>query len=182
MDSVHKIEGAVAKWFKDVPHLPAEAQKWLADNAWWLVIIGIVLGGVGIFSLLSVVLLAGLGLGLAGGALAGGAGAAAGLAFGGFVVLITLATLAVSVIELVIMIMSVSPLKARRKKGWDLLFLLAVINVVTGVVFGLLSMNLMGIILGILWSAVGAYFLFEIRSHFEGAKPAAKKIATKKAA
>lgn len=181
MESVHKLEKTVADWYKGMPHLPSGGQKWLADNVWWIVIIGVVLSAFGLFGIISLLFLAGAGLTLAGGAIGSGYGAAAGAALGGLLIITSLISLAVYIVELVLMVMAISPLKAHKKLGWDLLFIVTLINVASIVVTGLIAMNIFSIFWGLVWAAVGAYFLFEIRSHFEGHKVATKKAEAKKA-
>lgn len=178
MDTVHKLEATVAKWYRDVPHLPAGFQKWLAENIWWLVIICAVLGVFGVLGIVLAFLVVGFTASTA--AVYGGAVGTVGAILGGIASLMVLVALAFYVVELVIMIMAVSPLKERRKKGWDLLFLLALLNVLCTIIVDVLTVNLTGLVFGILWSAVGAYFLFEIRSYFVPVKPIAKKTTVKK--
>ncbi len=176
METVHKLEVTIAGWYKNVPHLPKGGQQWLADNAWWLVLIGVVLSVMGLFGIISVLFLAGAGLTLAGGALGGAYGTAVGAALTGIVLITALVSLAVYVIELVLMAMAISPLKEHKKKGWDLIFLVFLLNVAAIIVTGVIGFNpvsIMGTLWALLWAAVGAYFLFEVRGHF-GAKHAAK--------
>ncbi len=180
METVHKFEKTLADWYKNVPHLPKGGQTWLANNVWWLVIIGVVLSAFGLFGILTVLLFAGASLTLAGGVVGGGYGSAVGATVGGLVLIVTLISLAAYIIELVLMIMAISPLNTHKKKGWDLLFLVLLVNTASAVVIGLVGMNIGSIFFGLLWSALGAYFLFEIRGHFETHKPAAKKTADKK--
>jgi hypothetical protein len=64
-----------------------------------------------------------------------------------------------------------SLLKDRKKKGWDLLFYAALLNVVYGLVmlftdYGGLS-TFIGYVIG---TAIGLYFLFQVRSGYTGAK------------
>lgn len=176
METVRKLEVMIAGWYKNVPHLPKNGQKWLADNAWWLVLIGVILSVMGLFGIISLLFLAGAGLTLAGGAVGGAYGTAVGAALTGIVLITALVSLAVYVIELVLMIMAVSPLKEQKKKGWDLIFLVFLVNVISIIVTGIIGFNpvsIMGTLWALLWAAVGAYFLFEVRGYF-GAKAAAK--------
>ena len=48
MKSIYKLEKMIESWLKPVPHLPTEWRKWLADNAWWLTIIGVVLSTISV--------------------------------------------------------------------------------------------------------------------------------------
>ncbi len=90
--------------------------------------------------------------------------------------------LGVLVIDAVILLLAVSPLNARRKNGWDLLFLGATLNLVYGLVilfdsyyggFGNLVSSLIG-------SAIAYYFLFQVRDSYTGTRSATT--ATKPAA
>jgi uncharacterized membrane protein HdeD (DUF308 family) len=65
----------------------------------------------------------------------------------------------------VVYIVAFPALRARKKSGWDLLFYAALLNIVYGFVtlftdYGSVG-NLVGTIIG---SAIGLYFLFQIRS------------------
>lgn len=184
MESIHKLEKTVAGWYKNVPHLPAGGQKWLAENVWWIALISLVLTVLSIFPMIAAVLLVG--------GVAGGLGAAYGGAYSaalvGTALLAVWVTIAFLLLEAVILGIAISPLKDRKKKGWDMLFILALINVASVVASGLIGFNFMALVWGLLWSAVGAYFLFEIHGHF-GPKekathhaPATKKTDEKKTA
>lgn len=167
METVNKIESMVAQWYKGMPHLPKNGQQWLAKNVWWLALISVILGAMGIFALLSITLFAGAVLTAAGGV--------AGAAIAGFSMIVVLVYLAIAVISLVITIMAISPLKALKKRGWTLLFLTILLMVVEKVVYFVFDYNLFSLVWGLLMSAVAAYFLFEIRSFFDGSKMSAGK-------
>lgn len=168
MDSLRKLEETVGVWYKNMPHLPKNGQRWLAENAWWIVLIGVILGVLGIFSLLSFVLAAGF-------VLAGVAGIA-GAALGGFAIIATLVSIALGAADVVIAGIAISPLKSMQRKGWSLLFLTVVINVAALVLNFLFTINFFGLVWGLLVTAVGVYFLYEVRDYFvtAKAKPAKK--------
>src|SRR5690349_14000149 len=121
MESLKNLETMVASWYKGVPHLPKNGQKWLAENAWWLVLIGVILGTLGILSVLLGTLVVGT--------LLAGVGGPVGAAIGGLAFVIVVVSLAFGVVDMVISAMAISPLKTMRKKGWSLLFLVSLINV-----------------------------------------------------
>ena len=89
-----------------------------------------------------------------------------------FMVWVSLLVLA---FEAVLYILAFPATKARQKKGWDLLFYALLVNVVYGAVvmftnygdFG----NLVGSVIG---TAIGLYFLFQIRSEYLGGKADSK--------
>ncbi len=169
METVAKIEAAFAAQYKKAPHLPKDGQKWLAANMWWIVLIGAILGALGIVSILGALSVAWLGLSLGGAFLGGLPGMAVGTAIGGVLLLTTLVSLALYIAEVVLLGMAVSPLKAMKKqRGWDNIFLVVLLNVAVMVVINVLTFNLSGLVFGLLWMAIGTYFLFEVRDRFMG--------------
>lgn len=166
MDSLKNLETMVASWYKSVPHLPKSGQKWLAENAWWLTLVGVIFGAIGVASMLMAVMVAG--------SLLVGFGGPIGAVAGGFVFLATLFWMAFAVVNIVIAAIAVGPLKTMSKKGWSLLFLVSLLNVLSLLVTFLFHLNLMSLLWGLLFTAVGAYFLFEIRSYYHTEKSAKK--------
>ena len=173
MDSINKLETMAVSWYKTLPHLPREFRNWLATNAWWLALIGVILGGLAVFSLISATFLVG--------AVLTGAAGIAGAAVGGVVLIAVIFSLALSVVDLVLIAMAISPLKEMKRRGWKLLFLTVLINVLSLAIHFVFTIDLFGLIWGLLMTAVGAYFLFEIRDEYkEDAKT--KHAQAKKAA
>ncbi|HEY5695793.1 MAG TPA: hypothetical protein VIQ80_03085 [Candidatus Saccharimonadales bacterium] len=166
MESLKNLETMVASWYKQVPHLPKNGQKWLAENAWWLTLIGVILGGLGILSALMATMVAGT--------ILVGVGGAVGAAIGGFAFLAVLASLALGAVEIVIAAVAVMPLKAMNKKGWSLLFLAALVNVLSILVTFLFYLNVFSLLWSVLMVAVGGYFLFEVRDYYRTEKEAKK--------
>jgi hypothetical protein len=171
MESLHNLETMVASWYKGMPHLPKTGRLWLAENAWWLVLVGVILGTLGILSVLLGTLVAGT--------LLAGYGGPVGAALGGLAFIIVVVSLAFAVVDMVISAMAISPLKAMRKKGWSLLFLVALINVLSLLVSFLFQLNLFSLIWGLIFAGIGGYFLFEVRDSFEASHPAKKAGAHK---
>ena len=171
MESLKNLETMVASWYKGMPHLPKNGQRWLAENAWWLVLIGVVLGSVSVFFILLVTLLAGT--------LLVGFGGALGAALGGLAFVLVVVSMGFAVVDMVISAIAISPLKAMRKKGWSLLFLAALINVLSVLVSFLFQLNLGALVWGLIFAGVGGYFLFEVRDYFAG-EHRAKKARTVK--
>jgi hypothetical protein len=158
MDTIRKLEVTVAKWYESVPHLPKEARTWLAENAWWITAIGVIVGAIGIVSALFFTVLTGAFLA----AVAGGVGAA----IGALVFIGVLISLVLSAVAVFLGGMAINPLKAMKKKGWTLLFAILLLEVASIVVSNVLGMNLFALVWSLLWAAVGGYFLFELRSYF----------------
>lgn len=78
-------------------------------------------------------------------------------------------SLIVLVVEAVILLLAYPGLKARASRGWDLLFLGAMINVVYGLVSAFDSSNggVGKFVMTLVGSAIGLYFLFQVRSYYK---------------
>jgi hypothetical protein len=173
MDSINKLEMMAVSWYKTLPHLPREFRNWLATNAWWLALVGVILGGLAVFSLISATFLVG--------AVLTGTAGIAGVAVGGIVLVAVILSLALSAVDLVLIAVAISPLKEMKRRGWKLLFLTVLINVLSLAIHFVFTIDLFGLIWGLLMTAVGAYFLFEIRDEYkEDVK--SKHVQAKKAA
>lgn len=142
--------------------LPANVTKWLADNSWWIVLVGAALSVLGIFSLLSAVntvnqvgvLYDAYGLGDAYGARSTNA---------------LYISMLGSAISAVLLFMASSKLKGHQKAGWNLLYYNFLINAVVSLVgFALSSpVTLLGSLIGfVIGFGIGAYILFQLRGHF----------------
>ena len=158
MEAVHSIEKTMGGWYKDVPHLPKEFTKWISVNAWWLVIIGVAAGVIGLFGMLAAV----------------GIGAAvvsvyapyAGAALVGTAYVGALVSLVFGVAAVIIEATAISPLKTMRKKGWDLMFLAMLVGLAGGAVNSLLTLQIFGLLFLAVGLYLGGYLLFEVRNHF----------------
>ena len=166
MEAIHKLELILEEQYKKLPHLPENAQKWLATNAWWLVLIGVVIGVFAIFAILSLLSLTILGLSIGGAALGAGVGAAIGATVGGILLVTTIISLAVYIAETALMSLAITPLKDMKKRGWDLLFLVGLLNAASILVVGILTVDVFGLIWSLLWVALSLYFLYEVRDYF----------------
>lgn len=160
MESIHKLEKTVADWYKNVPHLPKGGQKWIAENVWWIILIAVILGVFSVFSLFA---------GLTALTAVSGVYGSYSVAYGANVGM-ALTAAWVSIISLaittVIMAMAISPLKAHKKKGWDLIFVSDLIYFVIAIIGAVITFNFGSIIGAVIGTAIGFYFLFEIRSYF----------------
>ncbi len=92
------------------------------------------------------------------------------------------ASLIIIAIMGVLYILAFSPLKNRKKAGWNLLFYALLLNVLYGIV-GIFINNygggfggFIGTVIGFI---IGGYLLFQIRDAYLGKKPAAKPTKTK---
>lgn len=161
MDALHKLENTMAGWFKQAPHLPANVRTWLADNVWWLVIIGVALAAFAILGLLPIL----VGASVLTSSFAAYAGVDSGramlAAWVGFGFLV-----AVVVVEA----MAIMPLKEKKKKGWDNLFLATMLTVLSSLVGFVITYGVSNLFGAVLTLLIGGYFLFEIRGHFAGSR------------
>lgn len=164
MEALNKLENMVAKWLKPLPHLPIAGQKWIATNVWWIELVGVILLGFSGIAIVSTLMLA---LGLT----ATFWGVAA---YSGFAAVSSGISLLFLVASVIVMAIAISPLKALKKKGWNFLFLALLINAASVVISAITSFNaitfITSILSGAIGIAVGAYFLFEIRSYFVATK------------
>ena len=174
MESMNQFEKTIEGWLKPLPHLPATWRKWIGENIWWITLIGVILSIMGVFVMIGAIFTAMSIFGVATGVF----GYVAPV-YTGWWMLASVVSLAFMVITVAITAMAVSPLKNQKKKGWDLLFLTFVINVVAAVVNVVLSFSAISFIPALISAAIGAaisaYFLFEIRSQFNSATVLDKK-------
>ena len=155
MQQLSGLENSLGVLFKGLPHLPKDWRHWLADNAWWLALIGVVIGCLGILGLVPVV----LGISIFTGIIAGPAA-------GALVIITGIVNMAVLVMSVALEAMAITPLKAKQKRGWDMLFLVSLVTF-TGAVLNALITGNIGNILGlILGTLIGLYILFEVRMYF----------------
>lgn len=166
MEAVHKLEETIGGWLKPIPHLPTEWRKWLATNAWWLNLIGAVLGAIAFLGLLGALSTALSWFGT----VTSIYGVAIGQVYGGWWVFGTVVALVSLGLVVLLSAMAVSPLKSMSRKGWDLLFLIFLVEVVSMVANLVINFNTYGIFAGLIGNligvALGAYVLFEVREYF----------------
>jgi ABC-type glycerol-3-phosphate transport system permease component len=155
MQYVDSTASTVAKWMKDVPHLPKGFTKWLAENSWWLTIIGVVLSVFAVLSLLVAM--------TAGSAVLVAVGAAS---LGGMFFISSLVTLVGTGVAVIVEAMAIAPLKEMKKRGWDLMFFALLVSVALGIVGSLLNINIVGILFGLIGAAIGAYVALELKPYF----------------
>ena len=166
MKELTKLENMVADWLKPIPHLPNDWRKWLAENVWWITLVGVILSVIGVLSIISAIFAAQSLFGAATSII----GSANLTVHSGWWMVVSVISMLFMIAVIAVMAMAINPLKIMSKKGWDLLFLTLVIGVVATAVNIILSFNaftfIPSIIFGFIGYAISAYFLYEIRSHF----------------
>lgn len=155
MQQLSGLENSLGTLFKGLPHLPKDWRHWLADNAWWLALIGVAFGCLGILGLVPVV----LGISIF-------TGIVAGPAAGALIIITGIVNMAVLVVSVALEAMAITPLKARQKRGWDLLFLVSLVTFTGAVLNALITGNVDHIIGLVIGTLVGLYVLFEVRMYF----------------
>ncbi len=168
---ITSIEKQIAEWMKPLPHLPAGFGKWLVVNAWWLVLIGVIASAwmiISAFTLLSTI------------------NSAVVPGFYGLVAQYNpnaITGLWISIIGIAVVLvleaMAISPLKAQKKRGWELLFMASLLMFAVNIVEAIVTSDGGSLIGSVIGTAIGLYLLFEFRLGYEAsAKPA--HAATKK--
>lgn len=173
MEFVKKIENAIAKIAKDLPHLPSGGSKWLGENVWW--IIAVTAGVAALASLISFINII-----QAANALSA---LSAFVPLGGvstWAITTAIVNLVLVVVQVAVLAFAIQPLKAKQRKGWSLLFTATIISAISIIASAVLSLDVLALILqlifgGVILAAV-VYFVFEIRGEFkEAPKAPAKK-------
>lgn len=157
MGALNQLENTAAGWFKQAPHLPANVKKWLADNVWWLALVGVAISAFGILALLP--LLVGASVLTSGYALYAGVDV-------GRTMLASWIGLGFLVAVVVLEAMAIMPLKAKKKQGWNLLFLALLVSILSSLVGLVVTYGVSNIFSAVLTALIGGYFLFEIRDSF----------------
>jgi hypothetical protein len=149
------MDAQVKQWTKmldqsyaKLPVLPKGASDFIVSVAPWLALI---------FGLLSIL------TGVAGfGFLAVLSPFAAVAGAGGYAVMGLVASL-ILLIEGVVMLLAFSPLKGRHVRGWNLLFWVLVLSVLSSIV----SLRVFSIVEAIIGALIGYYFLYEVRNYYK---------------
>lgn len=179
MEIIRKLETLIAGWLKSVPHLPKNGQKWIAENAWWIVLIGVIVSGVALLTMLIGVLTAVAFVGTT----ASYYGYVITQSYTGWWLVSAIVSLILLALSTVLMALAIGALRGMRHKGWMLLFASLLVSAISVIVGVILSFNpvgfVTGLIFGAIWIAVGTYFLFEIRGYFGAGKKTSATPSTK---
>ena len=163
MKYVKKIEDWAEDLHKKLPHLPKSAQTWLAQNIWWIAIVGAGLSAISVIASLQFIATLSSPTAFYGYPLVG-------VTHTGYAITTALISLAFVVVTGLLLALAVKPLRAQSRKGWTLLFYALLVEAVSVVVNAIVNFNIFGfffqIIFGAVFVAITAYFIFEIRSHF----------------
>ncbi len=165
MDMVHKAETRLAELFKDLPNLPDNIREVLVKVWPYLALIGGVLQLLAAWGLWSLFAYSDRVTNFASNYSVTPTGYST---FDRTVIFIALVVLA---IEAVILLMAYAPLMKRSKRGWDLIFIVALISLVYAVLqIFMFGSGIGGAIGSLIGSAIGLYLLFQIRPKYLTAK------------
>ncbi len=161
---LYKLEKTVFGWFKNVPGLPEGARKWLADNIWWIVIVGLVLTIISVLGSLAALSTRISVLGTV------AASYYVSSVTSSWLIVADIVALLFMIAEAILLFFAIQPLREKQKKGWVLLFATWLLGAVALVVNALLGLSVLhfivAILFGAIWLAISGYFLFEIHSQF----------------
>jgi len=161
--TLDQLETKVLNWLKPLPHLPTNVTKWIAENAWWIAIIGVFASVIGCIVVIMAIITAfaffGLSVGISHYYYASSV-------YTGWSLFILIVSLAFMLLMTVFIAKAISSLKKMQKTGWEALFTLQVITAIYIVISAVLSFDFMELLSGAVGVFIGAYFLFEIRSYF----------------
>lgn len=165
MDSTRKIEKIIEEWLQPLPHLPITWRNWLAKNVWWITLVAVIISVIVLFGFLTAVSLFSTVptfylIVMHSSAIVG---------HSWLWLLSAYVSIALLVLAIVFEAMAISPLKALKKHGWDLIFLAYLVGVVSGVISAILTLDILGLVNTAISAAIGVYFIFEIKSHFKRA-------------
>jgi len=144
---------------------------WLVENAWWLVLIGVVIGVIAVFPLIGAVMLVG-----------GVSAVYLGLGYSAMYLVSSWVNLAVLAVTIIIEGIAIQPLKVKQKRGWNLLFATSLLGAVGLLVSAFIAGNIFGgIFTAAITAAISFYILFELRPHYVGGsvRPASPKPVVK---
>lgn len=178
MQAVKQAEDTIGGLFKDAPPLSNNAKESLV-KAWpWIALIGGILQLLAAWWLYDLIRVADNVISYVNNLSVTLTGQNAGpTGFDKTLIYIGILMLAV---EGVVLLMAYPQLKTRSRRGWELLFLGALLNVVYAVVALFIhGRGLGGFVMSLVESAIAFYLLFQVRDKFGGA---AAKATTKKAA
>lgn len=151
-----QLEQPLDNAFKNVPQLPENARKGLAAALPWLTLLGAIFALMGIGGLYNAAML-----------LNGVYNAFGYPVSTGFVATLWIG-IAILAAQVVLYLVAFPALRAYKKSGWDLLFWVALVSVLYGVVMNLFNgyFDLGQLIVSLLGAAIGLYFLFQVRPYF----------------
>lgn len=147
MNYLNQLAKTLDPYYAKLPALPKGVNDFIVSVAPWLALIFGVLG-----------LLSGL---AAFGVLTAFSPMAVYAGVGGYALTGMLAAV-VLLVQGIIDLLAFAPLKARKKKGWNLMFL----GVVLGLVSSVVTLSVSSVVGGVIGALIGYYFLYQVKSYY----------------
>ncbi|MCE7936842.1 hypothetical protein DYH10_03615 [Candidatus Saccharibacteria bacterium CPR2] len=167
MSALKGLEDKLAEAFKGFPQLPKNAKEGLVNFFPWLALIFGVLQLVAAWSLWGLTRISSRWLDVTNDYYKAVTGRDYGIGLSSTDKMIIYIGLIVLVVDAVILLMAYPHLKTRARRGWELLFLGSVINVVYSVVTIFIDGRGIGsFLLSLIGSAVGFYLLYQVRDYY----------------
>ena len=153
-----KSEVVLSDIHKTLPHLPVNGRRWLATNIWWIVLIAAVFGVIG--AIIAILLT------IVGGVFVAGAVFLFSAKFGGLALLLAVLVVALTVLNVVIAVLAIGPLKAMMRKGWLLLTASLLIGFMVATLSDIIRHDEWAIVKNAVFMVLGIYIMFELREYF----------------
>lgn len=183
MESLKGIEDKLADLFKGFPQLPKNAKEGLVNAFPWIALIFGVLQLFVAWGLWGLIRLANQWLNVTNNYYRAVTGENIGVGMNSTDKMVIYLAIAVLLVDAVILLMAYPHLKTKARRGWELLFLGGLINVVYSV-FNLFIDNrgASGFLFSLIGSAVGFYLLFQVREYYgkKAKVPSEKTVASPK--
>lgn len=164
---ISKLADMIAGWLKPVPHFPENGRRWLANNIWWLTLIGAILCSISL-AIMTIAFIVALPTFMA----MIGFYSMFGINLARIIPYVLGATISMIFLLIVVVInfMAVKPLKRMEIRGWNLLFLTEIIGIVIYFSNLFLHFDMSDLFSSLISFIIGAAFAFyvlnEIRSYF----------------
>lgn len=156
MEAINSLEKKLVEVNKTLPQIPESGKKILAEWFWILLIIGVVLGAMGVLTI--------LGIGATGSLLLTGLGA------GGYVTATLWPSIVFGVIGmavvLVIEAMAIGPAKNKEHRGWQLVFIAVLLQFVFSILQNVFLDNYTSILGSVIGLVISLYLLVQVHSYF----------------
>lgn len=171
MRFMERLEKMIIEWLREVPHLPPNVRKWLGSNAWWLVLLGVMLQILAVLGLMRELDT----LSRVNVAVQQYSAYSPYLEAATQNTTMTLVSMWISLVALVGVVIldatAISHLKEMKRRGWKLLFIGAVVATISSVASAVLTLQVAGLLTVMISTAIGMYVLFEVRTQFMDPKP-----------
>ena len=166
MEQVHKLETKLGEFFKPLPALPKDSKEALV-KAWpWIALVFGVLQVAAAWGLWGLVRWSDRVVNVFSSYYT-----AAGVGYSSSERMVIYLALIVLLVDGVILLMAFPELKKRSRRGWDLLFIGALLNALYSVVSIFIdARGMSSLVMGALSTAVGLYLLYQVREKYGSTK------------